>query len=214
MDLLDLTLEISCALPAFPGSPRPRMIPWSSISGEGYNSEMLFLSSHTGTHMDAPYHFAEDGIKIHQIPMERLSGEAILIKLEKGANQKITLDDITSHEETRGPVPRGAAVVFHTGWQSHLYDADYFTENPGLSAEAAERLGERGVSLVGTDSPSIDAGRERAFPAHHTLARSGIINVENLANLDRIKSETFPFVMLPLKLAGATGSPVRAVAIQ
>lgn len=214
MKLLDLTLEISETLPMFPGSPQPRMIPWTTMRGDGYNSELLFMSSHSGTHMDAPYHFAEDGMKIHQIPMERLAGEAVLIRLDKGAGQTITTSDLLDHQQRTGAIPEGFPVVFHTGWQKHLNSENYFTENPGLSADAAEYLASMGAPLIGIDSPSIDMGRNTDFPAHHILARQGTLNVENLANLDKIKSSTFRYVILPLKILDATGSPVRAVAIQ
>lgn len=86
MNPIDLTLVISPALPVFPGSPRPQFIPWSDIKDDGYNLELLFLSSHTGTHIDAPYHFASDGITIHQIPLDRLIGRGILIKSPKEAD--------------------------------------------------------------------------------------------------------------------------------
>ncbi len=80
---IDLSLTISESIPTFPGSPKPQFIAWSNIKDDGYNLELLFLSSHTGTHLDAPYHFAKNGLKINQIPLDRLIGKAILIKLKK-----------------------------------------------------------------------------------------------------------------------------------
>jgi len=88
--LIDLTLTISKSIPTFPGSPKPQFILWSTLKDDGYNLELLFLSSHTGTHLDAPYHFIKNGIKIHQISLDRLLGNAILIKIKKGKNQAIT----------------------------------------------------------------------------------------------------------------------------
>jgi Predicted metal-dependent hydrolase len=79
---IDLSLTISESIPSFPGSPTPQFIGWSDIEHDGYNLELLFLSSHTGTHLDAPYHFVKNGLKIHQIPLDRLIGKAILIKLK------------------------------------------------------------------------------------------------------------------------------------
>jgi len=89
MKPIDLTLSISSKLPTFPGSPLPQFIPWSKIKPDGYNLELLFLSSHTGTHLDAPYHFVENGSKINQIPLNRFVQKAILFKIKKGANQSI-----------------------------------------------------------------------------------------------------------------------------
>ncbi len=82
MKLIDLTLTISQSIPTFPGSPKTQFLLWSTLKDNGYNLELLFLSSHTGTHLDAPYHFVKDGIKIHQIPLDRLLGNAILIKIK------------------------------------------------------------------------------------------------------------------------------------
>ena len=70
MKPLDLTLTISKSIPSFPGSPTPQFLSWSDLQEDGYNLELLFLSSHTGTHIDAPFHFVKNGIKIDQIPIE------------------------------------------------------------------------------------------------------------------------------------------------
>ena len=91
---IDLTLTISESIPSFPGSPKPQFIHWSNLKENGYNLELLFLSSHTGTHLDAPYHFTKNGVKIDQIPLDRLLGKAILIKLQKTKNTAITKSDI------------------------------------------------------------------------------------------------------------------------
>lgn len=213
MNPIDLTLVISPALPVFPGSPRPQFIPWSDIKDDGYNLELLFLSSHTGTHIDAPYHFASDGITIHQIPLDRLIGRGILIKSPKEADSAITRADITLFEKENGMIPNGSSVFFFTGWQRNLKDSSYFTRNPGLDTSAARYLASKGINLVGTDSPSIDLGRDESFDTHRILSKGNILIVENLANLDRIPSREFDFAILPLNLKGATGSPVRAVAL-
>ena len=80
MKIIDLTLTISNRIPTFPGSPQPNFIPWEKIKDDGYNLELLFLSSHTGTHLDAPYHFLEKGSKIHEISLKKLVSNAVLIK--------------------------------------------------------------------------------------------------------------------------------------
>lgn len=213
MKLLDLTLDISPDLPVFPGTPDVQVIPWSTLRNDGFNSEMLFLSSHAGTHLDAPYHFYEDGLRIHEISLDRLTGKAALLDMRRGPNERITRNDIVAWEKRHGSIMSGSAVVFQTRWQSHIQDADYFLANPGLSEDAAEYLATKRVSLVGTDSPSIDAGDAISFPAHQILARSGAVNAENLTNLDMLMGDSFHFMMLPLRIMGATASPIRAVAI-
>ena len=212
MKPIDLTLTISESIPSFPGSPKPQFILWSDLQEDGYNLELLFLSSHTGTHLDAPYHFVKNGLKIDQIPLDRLIGKAILIKLKKTNNISIIKSDITLFEKKNGTIPNNSTVFFYTGWQKNLKKDNYFTENPGLGVSAAEYLASKKINLVGIDSPSIDLGKDQSFSVHHILSKNNILIVENLTNLNKISSKEFNFTILPLKLKDTTGSPVRAVA--
>jgi len=212
MKILDLTLTISDKIPAFPGSPKPNFIPWENIKDDGYNLELLFLSSHTGTHMDAPFHFLKKGAKIHEIGLKKLVSEAVLIQAKKNDGESITKADIQKFEKKHGKIKRFSSVVFLTGWQRNLQKKHYFTKNPGLSVSAAKYLASKKISLVGIDSPSIDLGIDSKFSVHQIFAKKGILIVENLANLEKIKASKFHLVVLPLKLKDATGSPVRAVA--
>jgi len=209
---IDLTLTISKTIPNFPGSPKPQFILWSDIQNDGYNLELLFFSSHTGTHIDAPYHFIKDGLKIHQISLDRLMGKAILIKLKKTKNKPISKLDIISFEKKNGKISDNSSIFFFTGWQKNLNKNNYFTENPGLAISAAKYLALKNINLVGIDSPSIDLGKNKSYNVHHILSKYNILIVENLSNLNKIQSKEFNFTILPLKIKDATGSPVRAVA--
>ena len=212
MKLLDLTLTVSENIPTFPGSPQPSFVQDKNIKNDGYNSELLFLSSHTGTHLDAPYHFQEKGEKIHEISLKRLVSSAILVKSRKKGDQPITKTDIQKFEKKHGKIPSGSTVIFWTGWQKMIKNNSYFIRNPGLSTAAAKYLVSKKINLVGTDSPSIDLGKDKRFPVHHIFSKNNVLIVENLTNLEKIRSSKFHFVVLPLKLKGATGSPVRAIA--
>ncbi len=213
MPLLDLTLPISAELPSFPGSPRPQFISWAKNKTDGYNLELIFLSSHSGTHIDAPFHFIDRGHKVDQIPLERLIRYATLCKIRKGADQAITRKDILQFEKKHGKIEPESTVIFATGWYRHLSKKDYFSNNPGLSVDAAKYLASKKINLVGIDSPSIDLGRDQSFSAHHVLLKKGILVLENLCNLEKISGTHFKLVVLPLKLKEATGSPVRAIAL-
>jgi kynurenine formamidase len=212
MKVIDLTLTVSNKIPTFPGSPQPNFIPWENIKEDGYNLELLFLSTHTGTHMDAPHHFLEKGAKIHEISLKKLVSEAVLIQSRKKSNESITKTDIQKFEKKYGEIDGLSSVIFLTGWQKNLQKKYYFTKNPGLAVSAAKYLASKKISLVGIDSPSIDLGTDSKFSVHQIFAKKGMLIVENLANLDKIKSSTFHLVVLPLKLKNATGSPVRAIA--
>ncbi|MDE1725880.1 MAG: cyclase family protein [Thaumarchaeota archaeon] len=213
MEPIDLTLEISNKLPSFPGSPRPQFISWADKKSDGYNLELIFFSSHSGTHLDAPYHFIEKGFKIDSIPLSRLITTAILCNIKKGPNGSITQSDIVAFEARNGKISPNSTIIFRTGWAKNITRKDYFTKNPGLSASAAKYLSEKKINLIGIDSPSIDLGKDSKYSAHHVLLKNNVLILENLCNLDRIKRTTFKLTVLPLKLKGATGSPVRAVAL-
>ena len=212
MKIIDLTLTVSDEIPTFPGSPQPSFIPWENVKEDGYNLELLFLSTHTGTHVDAPYHFLEKGAKIHEISLKKLVSEAVLIKSKKRGGESITKTDIQKFEKKHGKIVSFSSVIFYTGWQRNLQKKYYFTKNPGLSISAAKYLASKKINLVGVDSPSIDLGIDSKFSVHQIFAKKGILIVENLANLEKIKSSKFHLVVLPLKLKNATGSPVRAIA--
>ena len=213
MKPIDLSLTISESIPNFPGSPNPKMIEWSNIKKDGYNLELLFMSSHTGTHLDAPFHFAKNGMKIHQIPLERLSGKAHLIRIKKNENESISINDVKTFEKKIDKIEENSIVIFATYWDRKIHKPNYFTNNPGLSSATANYLVSKKVNLVGIDSPSIDLGNNPQFPAHHIFAKNNVLIVENLTNLKKIKKSSFNFSAFPLKIQNATGSPVRAFAV-
>jgi len=211
MKVYDLTLPVSEKIPSFPGSPVPHFIEWDSLDHDDYNLEMVFLSTHTGTHVDAPYHFVGSGKKVHELDPSRFLQNAILIRVKAGPNHSITKSDIISFEKKHGKIPDGATIIFATGWNDNLSRKDFFA-NPGLSESAAKYLVSKKANLVGIDSPSIDPGNNAKYAAHHVLLKANVIVLENLCNLSKIKNANFNLIALPLKLQGATGSPVRAIA--
>ncbi len=204
--VIDLTMEISPATKVFPGSPQPTFVAWSKSDVHGYDSELVHMSTHTGTHMDAPAHFVPGRQAIDGIPASRLVSEAVLVKVPRKADQLIKIEDIPEG------IGQGDTVVFATGWEKQYNSRYYLTKNPGLSGEAAGHLARKKVNAVAIDGPSIDAGFDGKFTAHNVLLRAGVLIVENLCNLDKIRQERFMLVAAPLKLAGASGSPVRALA--
>ena len=208
MKVLDLTMKVSPEIKVFPGSPQPFLIPWSRLDVQGYDSEIMFMSTHTGTHMDAPSHFARGKKAIDEIPASRLVCDAIMVRIPKKAGQDVNAADIAGED-----IRAGDAVVLATRWERHYASKDYMTANPGLSKAAARYLVRKKVNLVAIDGPSIDPGRDAKFSAHNTLLPAGVLAVENLCNLDKISRKRFTLIVAPLKLAGATGSPVRALAL-
>lgn len=204
-------MRVSSSIRVFPGSPPPYFIKWSKLDIQGYDSEVMFMSTHTGTHVDAPSHFKPDLASIDRISVDRLVCNAVLIRTEKHAGQLIEPQDLGNQK-----IMQGDAIVIATGWEKHAASRNYMTENPGLSKEAARYLAKKKVNAVAIDCPSIDSGTDSRFTAHNLLLQNNILVVENLCNLDRIASRSsnkFTLIISPLKLGGATGSPARVLAL-
>jgi arylformamidase len=214
MRIKDHTFEITSDMITFPGYPMPNFIKWSKFDIQGYISEVMFLSTHTGTHMDAPFHFNPNGQTIDQVEVNRyICNNAILIKIQRNANEMITSDDITRNSKYE--IKEKDTVVFSTGWEKQIKQKDsYIRNNPGLSKDAAEYLVEKKVNAIGIDCPSIDIGIDSRLIVHKTLLSNQILVIENLCNLYELNNGKFILLVTPLKLAGASGSPIRAVGIE
>lgn len=211
-NIIDLTHQIDANTRVFPGSPMPSLINWSKMDIHGYDSEVVFLSTHTSTHMDAPSHFITNAPSIDKIDANRFICSAVLIKTgKKGPNELILVDEIL---DSNIDIAAGDTIVFCTGWEDEIHNKDYFSHNPGLSAEAAKFVVKEGINAVAIDSPSIDPGNDHNFTSHKILLSHEVLIIENLCNLSKLKNPKFTLVVAPLKFSGATGSPVRALAIE
>jgi kynurenine formamidase len=159
--------------------------------------------------MDAPFHFYEEGRTIDQVPIEQCMGPALVIDLgEASPAGTIEIGHLQMQLERLRRVQK---VILNMGWSRRWGRPEYFTDHPVLSGDAARFLVDCGVDLVGIDAPSVD---RPPFPAHLVLLGSGAIIVENLTNVDSIKSELFTLVVLPLALTAREASPVRAIAVE
>ena len=194
----------------FPGSPNLRMLKWSNYDLHQYDSEVIFTSTHLGTHVDAPIHFNPGGESVEDIPLKKIVvlDNTKVLKIIKNDDEIIDVNEIKRYN-----IEKNDTVLIYTGWSSNKLKDKYFEKNPGLSKAAAEYLSDLGVNLVGIDSPSIDPALDKEFSSHKVFSSKSIPIVENLINLDKIKKDNFIFIALPLKLKNCSGSPVRAVAI-
>ena len=209
--IIDLSQSINSDIKLYPGSPNVSFLKWSKYSIDGYDSEAIFLSTHTGTHMDAPSHFIKGAEPIDIIDVNRfVMNNVHLLKIAKSSNQLITTEDIINSDTD---IKENDSIVFSTGWE-HNYNSDnYMSSNPGLSPEAATYLSNKKINAVAIDSPSIDSGMESKFPVHQILLKNDVLIIENICNLTQIAKKILKLIAIPLKLQGATGSPIRALAI-
>lgn len=216
--VVDLTASIHSDMILWKTYPKPTLLTWSKYEISGVNSEVIFFSDHTGTHVDAPYHIDCEGKKTDDFPVEKFILNAVLLNLtHKKAEEYITAQDIRRAEEMCGKIREGDAVLLYTGWDRYMDDPSYPYNNPGLSKDGAEYLVAKRVSIVGIDADSVDnplEEKEGRLPAHETFLQRDILIVERLCNLGKLKKKRFKFIALPLKLQGASGSPIRAVAIE
>jgi kynurenine formamidase len=199
--------------------------------GYYYAANKFCTAEHGGTHIDAPIHFAAGGQSVDKIPLEQLTGAAIVVDVvkqcEANRDYQITVEDFQAWEKKNGPIPRGAIVLLRTGYGRRWPDrrgylgtaergaaAVAMLHFPGLHPEAARWLvTSRFVKAVGLDTASIDYGQSKMFESHRTLFEKNVPAFENLANLDRLPAKDFILIALPMKIAGGSGGPLRAIAI-
>jgi len=203
--LIDLTQTLDASSLSYPGTA-PAWTAERVDLGDSLTTLTRFsrFDPHGGTHLDAPLHFAPDGRDVGSLPLELYP--AILVSVSGG---RIEADAIPAR-------CAGCAVLFATGWERRAGTRDYYDGFPHFTADAARRLVDRRVGLVGLDTPSVDARDGAAgYPAHETLCGAGVPIVEGLVNLRALRaveSEVL-FAAFPLKLRGIEASPVRAVAL-
>jgi len=202
-----------------------------SGGSDWYAAGRFATAEHGGTHVDAPSHFAEGKDSVDEIPLERLLAHGVLVDVQAACaadpDYRVRVQDLLDWEREHGRIPAGAIVLLRTGWAARWGDrARYLgTEAsgpdavtslhfPGLEPDAARWLAEqREIGAVGLDTASIDHGPSRRFETHRILAEAGIPALENLASLAELPAKGFAVVALPMKIAGGTGAPLRAVAL-
>jgi kynurenine formamidase len=204
MRLVDLSHTMKSGMLVYPGD---KVIPEiQRISSHGRNSHQssaLHSGCHAGTHIDLPLHFLDNEPSLEAFDLNNCRGRALridtdLVRITPDVLKDVDLSDLDF-------------VVFSTGWQKKWGTEAYYRDWPHFTLELARLLARAGLKGVGLDTPSIDPFD--AADAHGILATAGLINIENLANLDALPVHEFELMVLPLKLAGAEASPVRAVAV-
>ena len=204
----DLTQPLNQDTPHFPGDPAFRREP---IPGQDpWRISQIAMSSHNGTHLDAPLHRVEGGATIDQLPLERLTGKALVVSATGlPANAPIPASVL---DALSVPVWPGWIALIHTGWERYWRDEHYF-RHPYLSPELAHRLVDSGCKLVAIDALSVDSTADNGEAAHVILMNRDVLIAENLRGLgDLDPGRPYGVACLPLPMTGSDGSPVRLVA--
>jgi arylformamidase len=182
--------------------------PRGVIAKDTYNTSIITFGSHQGTHLDAMFHFFDDGRTLDQMPLEWFYGPARSLRIPKGPNTEITVADLEPHAAHLVP---GARIILNTGWFHRYGQPAFFTDFPSLTLEAGRYLAARGIRLLGMDLPTPG---KQWLELHHILLAPAVemVLVEGLANLDALP-DAFTLAAFPLNFRGRDGSPVRAVAL-
>ncbi len=209
MKTYDVSLDITPDMPVWPGDGGIQFERIEEIeTGAEANVSRISMGVHTGTHVDAPYHFLKDGNSVEKLPLKLLVGRAYVVHLSDDV-------DIITPEvlEAADIPPRTRRVLIRTRnskqWAKGYkpFQADFV----GVDKEAAKALVKRGVKLVGVDYLSV-APFQNGTPTHQILLKAGVIIVEGL-NLSQVSQGRYNFFCLPLKLAGSDGAPARAILV-
>lgn len=224
--VVDLTQRIEERMPVSIGFPHVMLHRYlDQGSGDPATVELLMLSLHTGTHVDAPMHFVENGQCVDDLDPLALCGSAVVIDVAgDGTWQEITPADLDAWEASEDQrVGPSDIVLLRSGharhWRRMPAGLSYFTTPwPYLGEPGARWLIGRNIKALGVECPDPDRVDQRdlseaVFPAHRLLLTAGIPIIENLACLDRITQARFEFRAFPLPIAGASGAPLRALAI-
>jgi len=214
VELVDLSVPLNASTQVYPGDPLFSSSPATTIGTEGFHVQRISMGSQTGTHVDAPWHFAEGGLRIDEVPLERFICRLVLADL-RGLSPRASIGWDRLAALPLGP---DAALVLQTGWDAHWGTDGYF-DHPYLDAEACAKVLGTGVRTFGLDAPNLDETRfdrpaADGFACHRLIAPLGGVIVENLCNLDALGSGPYQLSVLPVRLGGAGGAPCRAVAMK
>lgn len=204
--IYDVTVPISNSMPVWPGDPSVQLTAKSHISRDKTHTVRLTaieMGSHTGTHVDAPFHMIDGGKRLSDFPVDRFVGPVTLVEIP-GAR---SIGRAQLEKFQWAGVER---VLLKTENSKHWEDGRFYEEFVYLEPDGAEFLAESGVRLVGIDYLSIDKYKSESHPTHFVLLKKEIIIIEGL-NLNAVPAGNYTLFALPLNLHDSDGAPTRVI---
>jgi len=206
--IIDITLSLRESIAVYEGDPPFRLSPVMRVvqgDPDSFNTSLLCLGTHTGTHVDAPRHFDDARAGVDAIDLEVLCGRARVVDL-RGRGRRID-EAVLSSCDLRG-VDRLLLRTDSEGWADGPFDRDY----THLTAGAASWVRAQGIRLLGIDSPSVEGFDSPGMPVHHTLLTQSpaVVVVEGL-DLESVDAGDYDLTCLPLNVVGGDGGPARAI---
>lgn len=223
--IVDLTHTLVPDFPTFFGQPQLEIDTLFDFETDGFNMKTWTLVEHTGTHMDAPFHFSNDQDTADEIPLSRLILPLAVVDIRAKAagnpDAQLTPDDLHTWESQYGRIPDGGCVAMLSGWAEKVNsdefrnaDANGVLHFPGFHVEAADFLiEERNVYGIVVDTLSLDYGPSADFAVHYRWLPTNRWGMEAVANLDKVPPVGATIVAAGPKVAGATGGPSRVIAL-
>ena len=205
--LYDISAEIYHNMPVYPGDPRVRIRSYADLrKGHLFNGLILSLVSHSGTHVDAPYHFDSQGVTIDNLPLSIFYGPALVREVD---GVDFVDEDVLSLLD----IPDGTLRLLLKTTNSRLWEQSEFSERfVPITAGGAQWMVDRGIKLIGVDYISIEEFDAGAYPAHETLLMNSTIIVEGL-DLSKVPGGEYTLICFPLRLKNGDGAPARAVLV-
>jgi arylformamidase len=200
----DISRLITPNHPNWPGDAPYSLSKMAQIAkGDTVNTAVLSCSTHTATHVDAPFHYLESGVTLERVPLSMYLGVCQVIHAVPDTAGGTVSAQLLERFEVLPP-----RVLFFTGQPAHwtVFPEDFTPLNPPL----IEALAAKGVQVVGTDGPSVDGFTSKTLDTHAACAKHHILIIESL-NLEGIAEGQYELICLPLSLEGADGSPARAI---
>lgn len=225
MRVVDLSPRLERGIPNWPMHPPLVIDKAREIERDGYYAQLLMISEHTGTHVDAPAHFHPGMATIDTVPADRLIAPAVrydFSHLNLAPGDLITGEMVRAQEERQGAaVGEGEIALINFGWMQRYWRTDaqspWFVRNaPGIREDAIVHFRDRGIRAIGCDTVACDmavidgVGQETTGHTHHWLP-NGILIMEMLTNLEKLSPYSL-FVATPLRIAEGSGSPIRPLA--
>jgi kynurenine formamidase len=222
--VVDLTHTLSPEFPTFGGQPQLELETLVTLAKDGYNILQWTLNEHTGTHMDAPFHFSDQDTA-DKIPVANLVGPLAVVdiraKAEESADAELTLDDLKEWESTYGELPAGGIVAMRSGWDANVTGDKFRNADdkgamhfPGFHIEAIDfLLEERDIKGIMVDTLSLDYGQSADFAVHYKWLPANKWGMECVANLGQLPPFGAAVIVGGPKIAGATGGPSRVIAL-
>lgn len=208
LKIYDVTLPIQSNMMVWRDDPKVSVKEIATLEKDGCAVSWISMSSHTGTHVDAPSHFLENAIGVDRIDPQKLVGPCTVLDFTTLDHHEITAADLEKF-----PVNEGSRIILKTGNFKFLKQKSFPNQYVCLSEEGARYLVERKIYLVGTDFLGIEKENAPGHPVHKTLLSAGIVNLEGL-DLSDVPAGQYQLICMPLRIENCDGAPARVFLIQ